>query len=41
MSLSGDIAEKGAFEDFTDAAVRSISIRNAEMPVTELLTTVV
>ena len=31
---------KKAFEDFTANAVRSIAMRNAEMPVTELLTTV-
>ncbi|MBY0478975.1 MAG: Mrp/NBP35 family ATP-binding protein [Chitinophagaceae bacterium] len=36
-----DLITKKAFEDFTDATVRSIAIRNAGMPVTELLTTVV
>jgi len=41
VMLSDDLITKKAFEDFTNAAVRSISMRNAEMPVTELLTTVV
>ena len=41
VMVSDDLITKKAFEDFTAAAVRSISMRNAEMPVTELLTTVV
>ncbi len=41
VMVSEDLITKKAFADVTDAAVRSISMRNAEMPVTELLTTVV
>lgn len=41
VMVSDDLITKKAFEDVTDAAVRSISMRNAEMPVTELLTTMV
>ncbi len=41
VMVSDDLITKKAFADVTDAAVRSISMRNAEMPVTELLTTVV
>ena len=41
VMVSDDLITKKAFEDFTAAAVRSISMRNAEMPVAELLTTVV
>jgi ATP-binding protein involved in chromosome partitioning len=36
IMASDDITKK-AFEDFTDAAVRSIAMRNAEMPVTKTL----
>ena len=39
VMVSDDLITKKAFEDFTAAAVRSISMRNAEMPVTELLQT--
>ncbi len=41
VMVSDDLITKKAFEDVTDAAVRSISMRNAEMPVNELLTTMV
>ena len=40
MASNDDITKK-AFEEFTAAAVRSIAMRNADMPATELLTTVV
>ncbi|MEJ8818882.1 Mrp/NBP35 family ATP-binding protein [Lacibacter sp. H407] len=41
IMASDDSVTKKAFQDFTAAAVRSIAMRNAEMPATELLTTVV
>lgn len=40
VMVSDDAITKKAFADFTDNAVRSIAMRNAELPVTELLTTV-
>lgn len=41
IMASDDAVTKKAFEEFTAAAVRSIAMRNADMPATELLTTVV
>jgi ATP-binding protein involved in chromosome partitioning len=40
VMVSDDAITKKAFEDFTNAAVRSIAMRNAELPNTELLTMV-
>jgi ATP-binding protein involved in chromosome partitioning len=40
IMVSDEAITKKAFEDVTANAVRSIAMRNAEMPVTELLTTV-
>jgi ATP-binding protein involved in chromosome partitioning len=40
IMVTDETITKKAFEDFTANAVRSIAMRNAEMPVTELLTTV-
>ncbi len=40
IMVTDEAITKKAFEDFTANAVRSIAMRNAEMPVTELLTTV-
>lgn len=40
IMVTDETITKQAFEDFTANAVRSIAMRNAEMPVTELLTTV-
>ena len=36
MAGNDDITKK-AFEEFTDAAVRSIAMRNADIPVTQTL----
>jgi ATP-binding protein involved in chromosome partitioning len=40
IMMSNEAVTKKAFEDFTANAVRSIAMRNADMPQTELLTTV-
>ena len=40
IMVTDETITKKAFEDFTANAVRSIAMRNAEMPVTELLNTV-
>ena len=41
IMVTDEAITKKAFEDFTANAVRSIAMRNAEMPATELLPTVV
>jgi ATP-binding protein involved in chromosome partitioning len=40
IMVSAENITKSAFESFTAAAVRSIAMRNASMPMTELLPTV-
>jgi ATP-binding protein involved in chromosome partitioning len=40
VMVSDDAITKKAFAEVTDKAVRSIAMRNAELPVTELLTTI-
>lgn len=40
IMVSDEKITKQAFESFTAAAVRSIAMRNASMPVTELLPTI-
>jgi ATP-binding protein involved in chromosome partitioning len=40
VMVSDDVITKKAFAEVTDKAVRSIAMRNAELPVTELLTTI-
>ncbi len=40
IMASEEAITKKAFEEFTAAAVRSIAMRNAELPATELLTTI-
>ena len=40
IMVSDEEITKKAFEEFSAAAVRSISMRNAELPATELLTTI-
>jgi ATP-binding protein involved in chromosome partitioning len=39
--VSDDEVSRSAFEEFADHAIRSIAMRNANMPVSEIVETVV